>query len=86
VTTDSGPRYLGIAFERPVVTLFGPTDPRLVATHYAREMCLSMNLDCQPCMERTCPLRHHRCMRDLSVDMGYAVAAKHLSAPQENAA
>src|SRR5690606_12992799 len=34
VTTDSGPRYLGIAFARPVVTLFGPTDPRLVATNY----------------------------------------------------
>ena len=65
VTTDSGPRYLGIAFERPVVTLFGPTDPRLVETHYERETCLSLALDCQPCMERVCPLGHHRCMRDL---------------------
>ena len=27
VTTDSGPRFFGIAFGRPVVTLFGPTDP-----------------------------------------------------------
>jgi heptosyltransferase-2 len=78
VTTDSGPRYLGIAFERPVVTLFGPTDPRLVATHYARETCLSLNLDCQPCMERTCPLGHHRCMRDISVEMVYAAVAQHL--------
>ena len=55
VTTDSGPRYLGIAFERPVVTLFGPTDPRLVETHYERETCLSLALDCQPCMERVVP-------------------------------
>jgi heptosyltransferase-2 len=78
VTTDSGPRYLGIAFARPVVTLFGPTDPRLVATNYERETCLSLGLDCQPCMERECPLGHHRCMRDLTVDVVYAAAAQYL--------
>src|SRR3954453_10596442 len=27
VTTDSGPRFFGIAFGVPVVTIFGPTDP-----------------------------------------------------------
>ncbi len=78
VTTDSGPRYLGIAFERPVVTLFGPTDPRLVETHYERETCLSLGLDCQPCLERVCPLGHHRCMRDLSVDAVHAAVGKYL--------
>jgi heptosyltransferase-2 len=78
VTTDSGPRYLGIAFGRPVVTLFGPTDPRLVATNHEHETCLSLGLDCQPCMERECPLGHHRCMRDLSVDVVHAAAARYL--------
>jgi heptosyltransferase-2 len=87
VTTDSGPRYLGIAFERPVVTLFGPTDPRLVETHYERESCLSLALECQPCLERVCPLGHHRCMRDLSVETVYGAAAKYLGAETaENAA
>ena len=80
VTTDSGPRYLGIAFDRPVVTLFGPTDPRLVETHYEQETCLSLGLECQPCLERVCPLGHHRCMRDLSVDAVYEAVAKHLDA------
>lgn len=72
VTTDSGPRYIGIAFGRPVVTLFGPTDPRLTELRYQREKSLSVGLDCQPCMERICPLKHHRCMRDLSVNQVYA--------------
>ena len=71
VTTDSGPRFLGVAFGKPVVTLFGPTDPRMTDTHYDRETRLSLALDCQPCMERTCPLGHHRCMRELSVDRVY---------------
>jgi heptosyltransferase II len=78
VTTDSGPRYLGIAFERPVVTLFGPTDPRLVESHYEREICLALGLDCRPCMQRVCPLGHHKCMRDMSVDMVYGAVAKYL--------
>jgi heptosyltransferase-2 len=68
VTTDSGPRFFGIAFGLPVVTLFGPTDPLRTDTHYEHETCIRLSLDCQPCMKRTCPLVHHRCMRDLSVD------------------
>ena len=80
VTTDSGPRFFGIAFGRPVVTLFGPTDPIRTETHYDAEACVSLALDCQPCMARTCPLVHHRCMRDLSVDQVYDVVAKKLVA------
>jgi heptosyltransferase-2 len=69
VTTDSGPRYFGVAFDRPVVSLFGPTDPARTELPYDRESCLALKLDCQPCMARTCPLQHHRCMRDLTVDL-----------------
>jgi heptosyltransferase-2 len=72
VSTDSGPRHIAIAFEKPVVTLFGPTDPAATAIHYARETCLALQLDCQPCMARECPLVHHRCMRELTVDKVYA--------------
>ncbi|MBX3425373.1 MAG: lipopolysaccharide heptosyltransferase II [Pirellulales bacterium] len=78
VTTDSGPRFFGVAFGRPVVTLFGPTGPKLTATHYAGEQCLTLGLDCQPCMARTCPLGHHRCMQDLSVERVLVAVAKGL--------
>jgi heptosyltransferase-2 len=71
VTTDSGPRFFGIAFGKPVVTLFGPTDPKATQTYYDRETCLTLSLDCQPCMKRTCPLGHHRCMKELSVEQVY---------------
>jgi heptosyltransferase-2 len=71
VTTDSGPRYFGIAFKRLVVTLFGPTDPLRTLLPYQQETSLSLGLDCQPCMKRRCPLKHHRCMRDLTVDNVY---------------
>jgi heptosyltransferase II len=89
VSTDSGPRYFGVAFGKPVVTLFGPTDPLATRLPYGRETSLSLSLDCQPCMERTCPLKgdlHHRCMRDLSVDMVYGAVARSLETSENECA
>jgi heptosyltransferase-2 len=78
VSTDSGPRFFAIAFGKPVVTLFGPTDPSATKTYYERETSLSLGLECQPCMARACPLGHHRCLRDLSVDTVYAAVLRGL--------
>lgn len=79
ITTDSGPRFFGVAFEVPTVTLFGPTSTRWTRTHSKHETSLSLELDCQPCMKRTCPLVHHRCMRDLSVDIVFAKVREQLA-------
>jgi heptosyltransferase-2 len=79
VSTDSGPRFIAIAFGKPVVTLFGPTGPAATATNYPLETCVSLKLDCQPCMERICPLRHHRCMRELSVERVLAAVSARLT-------
>jgi heptosyltransferase-2 len=68
VTTDSGPRFFGVAVGIPTVTFFGPTSIQFTLTGAPHETCVSLGLDCQPCMQRTCPLTHHRCMRDLTVD------------------
>lgn len=71
VTTDSGPRHFAAAFDVPVVSLFGPTHPAWGDNHYEKDRILRIPVDCGPCQERTCPLGHHRCMRDLSVDRVY---------------
>lgn len=69
ITTDSGPRHMGAAYGLQVVTLFGPTAEAWSETGYARERQLHFPIECRPCQQRECPLGHHRCMRDLSVDM-----------------
>jgi heptosyltransferase-2 len=79
VTTDSGPRFFGIAFGKPVVTLFGPTHQRWSATHDPQEICLQHKVPCGPCAKRTCPLGHHQCMRDLSVDRVFAAVEAQLN-------
>ncbi|MEM6330100.1 MAG: lipopolysaccharide heptosyltransferase II [Planctomycetota bacterium] len=74
VSTDSGPRFFGVAFGRPVVSLFGPTGHAATRTHYPLETPLALDMPCRPCMKASCPLGHHRCMRDLSVDRVYRAA------------
>ncbi len=78
ISTDSGPRHFAAAFDVPVVTLFGPTHQAWSQTYYGREISLQRQLPCGPCQQRTCPLLHHRCMRDLSVDHVYAAVGRQL--------
>jgi heptosyltransferase II len=78
VTTDSGPRFFGIAFGKPVVTLFGPTHPRWSTTHDPREIELQHKVPCGPCSRRRCPLGHHQCMRDLRVERVFAAVSLQL--------
>lgn len=71
VTTDSGPRHFAAAFGVPVISLFGPTHIAWTDTHFEKERCLQIAVECGPCQQRTCPLGHHKCMRDLTVDQVY---------------
>lgn len=73
VTTDSGPRHFAAAFDRPVVSLFGPTFIDWTITYFAKEICLQKKVECGPCQQRVCPL-DHRCMRDLSVAEVFAAS------------
>jgi heptosyltransferase-2 len=64
VTTDSGPRHFAHAFDRPVVTLFGPTHIGWTETYHPRAVHLQKKVPCGPCQLRACPL-DHRCMTGL---------------------
>jgi heptosyltransferase-2 len=68
VSTDSGPRHVAAAFGLPVVTLFGPMLPVWSENPTQRATNLVLDLECIGCHQRACPLQHHRCMRDLTVE------------------
>jgi heptosyltransferase-2 len=80
ITTDSGPRHFAAAFNRPVVTLFGPTHIAWTETYYAKAVHLQEPVPCGPCQLRICPL-DHRCMKALSVDRVFATAMNLLPMP-----
>jgi heptosyltransferase-2 len=72
---DSGPRWYAAAFDVPCVSVMGPNFPELTATSLEHARILRVEgLECSPCLERVCPLGHHRCMRDLGSDRVLAAA------------
>ena len=64
ITGDSGPMHIAAAFQVPTVAIFGPTkDDETSQWMNEKSLIVKKNLDCQPCMKRTCPLQHHNCMK-----------------------
>lgn len=75
VTTDSGPRHFAAAFDRPVVSLFGPTFIDWTQTYFAREIHLQKKVPCGPCQLRICPT-DHACMKLLTPEEVLAAVRK----------
>ena len=75
ITGDSGPMHIAAAFQVPTVAIFGPTkDNETSQWMNEKSIIVKKNLDCQPCMRRTCPLQHHDCMNFIkAVDVLNAV-------------
>ncbi|MFQ5423657.1 MAG: lipopolysaccharide heptosyltransferase II [Phycisphaerae bacterium] len=86
ITNDTGPRHFAAAFDVPVITVFGSSDPAWTDTRFARERIVRLDLDCQPCMKRVCPLKHHNCMQQLEPAQVLAMAEAFLSAAHAPAA
>jgi heptosyltransferase II len=80
---DTGLVHCARALARPVLVLFGPTDPRR-HRFTERERYVALGLECQPCHDHgpeRCPLTHHDCMRRLPVSRVSAAARALLDGP-----
>lgn len=69
VSNDSGLLHVASSLDRPVVAIYGPTDPDHAPPFSTVAAALSLRLDCSPCRQRECPLGHHDCMRKLDAGM-----------------
>jgi heptosyltransferase-2 len=90
VTNDSAPLHLATAVGTPVVAIFGPTVPEFgFGPRGSGDLVVGHDtLACRPCSKHgppACPLGHHRCMRDLSVEQVRRAVAILASAEESRA-
>jgi len=68
ITNDSGPMHMAVALDRPVVSIFGPTDALWIGPYGRPDAVLRASLPCAPCYLRQ--LRHcrhgHACMGEIT--------------------
>ena len=69
VANDSGLLHIASALNRPVVALYGPTDPDHAPPFSDMAAALSLRLACAPCKQRECPLGHQDCMVKLTPEL-----------------
>jgi lipopolysaccharide heptosyltransferase I len=71
VTNDSGSMHLAVALDRPVVSVFGPTDEVWIGPYRRPEAVVRVQKECAPCYFRqlsACP-HDHACMREVTPGM-----------------
>ena len=85
VTNDTGPMHVAAALGRPVVALFGPTEPQRTGPYGQLNNVLQLDLPCVPCLRSRCryskPLE---CLRGLPPERVFRAVEARLIADGTN--
>jgi lipopolysaccharide heptosyltransferase II len=77
ITNDTGPMHVAAALGKPLVALFGPTEPRRTGPYGQLQNVLRLDLPCSPCLKSYCTYaKPNECLKALSPAEVFEFACK----------
>jgi lipopolysaccharide heptosyltransferase II len=81
VTNDTGPMHVAAALGKPLITLFGPTEPRRTGPYGQLKNVLRIDLPCSPCFKSRCAWKNpNECLTAISAATVFEFVCKKLQA------
>ncbi len=76
IANDSGPMHIAAALGRPLVTMYGPTNPVRTGPYGRDDSVVRLDIPCSPCYSRRCS--HQSCLQWLEVEPVLELAEKQM--------
>jgi heptosyltransferase II len=68
ISNDSGLMHVAAALDKKLIAIYGSSDPKHTPPMHPDAVVEYLGLSCSPCFERTCPLGHLNCLRQIKPD------------------
>lgn len=70
MSNDTGPLHIAAALKKPILSFFGPTEPKRTGPYGFPQGALQINLPCVPCFKRKCINKIElECLKKLTPDI-----------------
>ncbi len=68
VSNDSGLMHVAAALNIKLIAIFGSSDPYHTPPMSTKAVIKYLGISCSPCFQRTCPLQHFNCMKNINAN------------------
>lgn len=82
IANDSGPLHLAVALQKPVIGIYGPTDPARTGPYGHPEWVIRQNSTCAACRKKRWRVAGHTCLTQLPAEVVLRAVQQYLIRPE----